>query len=179
MATDPKTRLTLGDPAQSGDYSVSPVIQGGKEVGRLVYQVEGDRATVHWLGDSAMKNSLSNQLGPVGLRQIFTKFVKQNPDVKLLQGIRAGGANGDAAMSTVYDVSQLYGKSPQENLVPTHQRQLAGQPGRVPVIHTPAPAEQATIPAGPITEPRVPVNDEDMTNLLMESLRQIKAKRGQ
>ena len=179
MSTDPKTRVTLGDPAQSGDYSVSPVMQGGREVGRLVYQIDGDRATVHWLGDSAMKNSLSNQLGPVGLKQIFMKFAKQNPDVKALQGIRVGGASGDEAMSVVYDISDLYGKSPQQNLVPTHQRQLAGQPGRVPVTHTPAPAEPMTVPTGPVTEPRVPVNDEDMTNLLMESLRQIKAKRGQ
>lgn len=176
---DPRTRVTLGTPGQSGDYSVAPILQGGKEVGRIVYQVEGDRATIHWVGDSAMKNSLSNQLGPVGLRQVFMKFGKQNPEVKTLQGIRVGGARGDEGLSTVYDMGDLYAKTPQRNLIPTHERQLAGQPGRVGVTHKPSPAEQMTVPAGDMSVPRVPGNDEDIAALLMESLRQIKAQRSQ
>lgn len=171
-------RIGMGEVTKQGEYQVAPITQGGKEVGRIVYQVDGDRGIIHWVGDAAMENSLSNQLGPLGIKQLFLKFSKANPEVKTLEGIRVGGANGEEALTKKFDVSELYGKSPQPNLVPTHQRQLAGDPGRVGVTHYPAPGENmpTDLSVGPNTQPTIPVNDNHLMNLLMESLRRRQAQ---
>jgi hypothetical protein len=169
----PNRRVTMGDPAKAGDYTVAPIQQGGKEIGKIVYQVDGDRGIIHWVGDPQMENSLSSQLGPMGLKQLFLKFAQANPEVKTLEGIRVGGANGDAALSKSYNVSDLYAKTPPRSLLSAHERQLAGQNSRPPVTYNPAPGGPTVAPAV-TTEPRVPVDYDDMSDLLVQSLKMLR-----
>lgn len=172
-ANTPTRRVTMGDPAKAGDYTVAPIQQGGKEIGKIVYQVDGDRGIIHWVGDPQMENSLSSQLGPMGLKQLFLKFAQANPEVKTLEGIRVGGANGDAALSKTYNVSDLYAKTPPRSLLSAHERQLAGQNSRPPVTYNPAPGGPTVAPAV-TTEPRVPVDYNDMSDLLVQSLKMLR-----
>lgn len=190
----PPRKISLGEPTAQGDYQVSDITQGGKPVGKMVFQVDGDRGIIHWIGDENMQNSLSNQLGPTGLKQMFLKFAKDNPQIKTLEGIKVGGAQGEQAATSKVNISDLYGKSPQSNLLPEHQRQLAGQPGRVGVTHNPAPGPEIDVgqalmdslrqrginpsTGGMFDDARVPQSDAEQLQLLEESLMRLRQKSG-
>lgn len=192
-------RITLGTEGQAGDFKVSPVLQGGKPVGKMVFEVKGDTATVHWIGDEAMQNSLSNQLGPKGVKQLFANFVKAHPEVKTIEGIRIGGAQGEAAMSKTFDVSDLYGKYSGQSRANANQRQVQTGQSRPEVKMNPATAKpgqelpeleqqlrdsinQARAAKGlsPFEEPQIPNNAASgpgsMEDLLLRSLKAIRAR---
>lgn len=89
-------------------YKTHPILDDdGKTIGALIYKEDGaGRATIQWLGDLELQNTLDNKLGPRGLLKIKNDFRRMHPDIKKVDGVRIGGARGADVLTKTADLHQ-------------------------------------------------------------------------
>jgi transglycosylase-like protein with SLT domain len=98
-----------------------PILVDGKEVGNGKVTIDGDRATVDWVGGNAKdtttgttgKGELTNKLGLRGMRDLASQFLEQHPEINTVEGQRIGGANAGNLHPVEFTRDQLLPKTVQ------------------------------------------------------------------
>lgn len=112
----PQPTVTLGNGAPGLSGMTRSITVNGKPAGHVTYDISGpalsgDTATIHHVGGPTTNyNSMSNTLGPARISQMVQQLIAAHPNVKYIQGIRVGGAQGLAARSVRVPVSKLLPK---------------------------------------------------------------------
>jgi hypothetical protein len=98
-------RATLGPGAEGLGGITRSINVAGQKVGAITYDINGDTATIHHFGGPQTDyNALSNKLGRQGLQDVVQQLKQQHPEITHVQGIRVGGARGDAGRSVRIEI---------------------------------------------------------------------------
>jgi len=122
----PKRQVTTLGPATTDEAGTitHPILVDGKEVGHGKVTIDGDRATVDWVGGNAKdtttgttgKGELTNQVGLRGMRDLARQFLEQHPEVNTVEGQRIGGANAGDLHPVEFTRDQLISKTAEQAL---------------------------------------------------------------
>jgi hypothetical protein len=154
----PSVALGPGAPRLMG--TTRSIIHDGQPVGHIIYNVSGDTLTVHHFGGPQTDyDRLSNTLGQQGVRDLAQQLLANHPEVKYVDGIRVGGARGDAGRSVRVPVTRLLSKGEPIKIVPY-------KPGRVgrfshPVAKGAAAGRASQAVRGLTPPPQPPSADDD------------------
>jgi hypothetical protein len=94
-------------------------------VGHVTYEVKGDTLTIHDLGGPKQDyNAMSNTLGRKGVAALTKQLKEAHPEVKYVEGIRVGGAQGEAGKSFRKPIGRLPGGKPSPKMTPLNAGHL-------------------------------------------------------
>ena len=116
----PKRPVTTLGPATTNEEGVitHPILVDGKEVGHGTVKIEGDHATVDWVGGNEPdtttgttgKGELTNKLGLRSMRDLAKQFLTEHPEINTIEGQRIGGANAGTLHPVEFTREQLLPK---------------------------------------------------------------------
>lgn len=109
QAAQPSTpSITLGPGAPGLSGTTRSISLNGQPLGHVTYDISGDTLTIHDLGGAQQNyNVMANKLGREGLASLTQQLKQAHPEVKYIQGIRVGGARGEAGRSVRIPVNRL------------------------------------------------------------------------
>lgn len=164
------TTVQLGPGAPGLMGTTRSISVGGKTLGTINYSIRGDTLEINNAGGPLGNyQAMSNALGRSGMGQALDQIRADHPEVKYVQGIRVGGARGDAARSVRFPIEGLPKTiHPADAAYTTARAQLGANapPDQVRALAktlTPPSPPPSRPPAAPIAKPPRAVAGGHMT----------------